>query len=83
MGNPRRRDETENEISPVDRYTWDYLVDQWGGAYEFEHEPGTAEPYTAKRRDNGLVLAASTAESLHDLVRKDYHERPVPRSVAP
>ena len=61
----------------------DYLVDQWGGAYVFEYRPGDADPYVCKRRDNGLALAAKTVEFLGRLVRKDYGERPVPRSVAP
>lgn len=67
----------------ANRHAWDYLTEQWGEAYEFEYQPGTANPYVGKRRDNGLLLAARTVESLHDLVRKDYNERPVPRSVAP
>jgi hypothetical protein len=82
MGNRRRR-ETENDMDTADRYAWNYLVDQWGDAYAFEHEPGTAEPYTAQRRDNGLVLRAKTVESLQAKVYLDYRERPVPRSVAP
>lgn len=70
-------------MDTADKYAWDYLVDQWGGAYVFEYRPGAAGPYVCRRRDDGLVLAAKTVECLGRLVRKDYWERPVPRSVAP
>lgn len=67
----------------ADRHAWDYLVEQWGEAYEFEYQPDTENAYTCKRRDNGLLLAARTAESLHEHVKKDYIGRPVTRNVAP
>jgi hypothetical protein len=54
-------------MDTADKYAWDYLVDQWGGAYVFEYRPGDADPYICKRRDNGLALAAETVESLDRL----------------
>ena len=70
-------------MDTADRYAWDYLVDQWGDAYEFEHTLGTAEPYAAKRRDNGLILSARTIEALQAKVYLDYRDAPVSREVAP
>ena len=70
-------------MDTADKYAWDYLVDHWGGAYVFEYRPGDDDPYICRRRDDGLALAAKTVESLDHLVRKDYWERPVRRSVAP
>ena len=70
-------------MDTAQKHAWNYLIEHWGDAYEFGHQPGTVNPYTCKRRDNGLLLAARTVESLHHLVLKDYNEQPVPRSVAP
>ncbi|HWG02624.1 MAG TPA: hypothetical protein VG164_12365 [Trebonia sp.] len=68
-------------MDTADRHAWDYLVDQWGEAYEFEHKPGNAHAYTCRRRDNALLLEAQSVESLQNLVRRDYDQAPVPRSV--
>ena len=64
-------------------YAWKYAIDAWGEAYEFEYKPDAANPFTCKRRDNGLLLEAKTVELLLRIVRRDYGDKPVPRSVTP
>ncbi len=57
----------------------------WGGAYVFTYSsrPGNRNPYTAIRRDGRGAIRAADPETLFDAVMADYHERPVPRDVAP
>lgn len=65
-------------------FQWgDLLLEFWGQAYEFRYEPkpGSAAPYTARRRDNGLKLAAGSPDELTRLVTDDYNASPVARDV--
>jgi hypothetical protein len=56
-----------------------YLCHHYGEAYEVNIRRGR---YEARRRDDGTVLTADSAEDLLDLIRADYAERPVSRPIA-
>jgi hypothetical protein len=54
-----------------------YLIHHYGDAYEVNMRH---RRYLARRRDDGTVLDAGTAQELLGLIRADYAARPVPRS---
>ena len=56
-----------------------YLIRHYDGAYDVNMRRGR---YEARRRDDGTVLTADTAEALLDLIRADYAARPVSRRIA-
>lgn len=56
-----------------------YLRHHYGEAYEINMRRGR---YEARRRDDGTVLAADTAEDLLEKIREDYRAHPVPRRIA-
>jgi len=56
-----------------------YLVHHYGEAYEVNVRRGR---YEARRRDDGTMLTADSADALLDLIRADYASRPVPRSAS-
>jgi hypothetical protein len=56
-----------------------YLIHHYGEAYEINMRRGR---YEARRRDDGTMLTADTAEALLDLIRADYAARPVSRRIA-
>ena len=56
-----------------------YLIHHYGDAYEVNTRRGR---YEARRRDDGSVVAADSADALLDLIRADYAERPVSRRIA-
>ena len=56
-----------------------YLVHHWSDAYEINMRRGR---YEARRRDDGTMLTADSADALLDLIRADYAERPVSRRIA-
>ena len=53
-----------------------YLNHHYDEAYEINMRRGR---YEARRRDDGTVLTADSADALLDLIRADYAARPVPR----
>lgn len=55
-----------------------YLWHHYGEAYEINMRRGRCE---ARRRDDGTVLTADSAEELLGLIRADYAERPVSRRI--
>lgn len=57
--------------------TWHVLLEIWSDSYSFRYEPGSANPYTATRCDNGLKLAARTPEALIRLVAGNHRMEPV------
>jgi len=57
-----------------------YLCHHYGEAYEINMRRGR---YEARRRDDGTVLTADSADALLDLIRADYAARPVSRQVVP
>ena len=56
-----------------------YLCHHYGEAYEIHMR---RKRYEARRRDDGTVLTADSADALLDLIRADYAERPVSRRTA-
>jgi hypothetical protein len=56
-----------------------YLCHHYGEAYEINMRRRRCE---ARRRDDGAVLTADTAEDLLEKIRADYAERPVSRRIA-
>ena len=56
-----------------------YLCHHYGEAYEINMRRGR---YEARRRDNGTILTADSAEALLGLIRADYAARPVSRRIA-
>ena len=56
-----------------------YLCHHYGEAYEVNMRRGR---YEARRRDDGTVLTADSADALLDLIRADYAARPVSRQIA-
>ena len=56
-----------------------YLCHHYGEAYEVNMRRGR---YEARRRDDGTMLTADSAEDLLDLIRADYADRPVSRQIA-
>lgn len=48
----------------------------WGDAYEILWANGQ---FHAKRRDNGKMLHAETAEDMYKVIAQDYQAKPVPR----
>ncbi len=56
-----------------------YLCHRYGEAYEVNMRRGR---YEARRRDDGTMLTADSADALLDLIRADYAERPVSRQIA-
>jgi hypothetical protein len=56
-----------------------YLCHHYGEAYEINMRRGR---YEARRRDDGAMLTADTADALLDLIRADYAARPVSRRIA-
>ena len=56
-----------------------YLFHHYGEAYEVNMRRGR---YEARRRDDGTVLTADSADALLDLIRADYADRPVSRRIA-
>jgi hypothetical protein len=57
-----------------------YLCHHYGEAYEVNMRRGR---YEARRRDDGTVLTADSADALLDVIRADYAARPVPRDPRP
>ena len=55
-----------------------YLIHHYGDAYEINMRRGR---YEARRRDDGTVLTADSAEALLDLIRADYAAHPVSRRI--
>ena len=53
-----------------------YLCHHYGEAYEINMRRGR---YEARRRDDGTMLTADSAEALLGEIRADYAARPVPR----
>ena len=56
-----------------------YLIHHYGEAYEVNMR---RRQYEARRRDDGTMLTADSADALLDLIRADYAERPVSRRIA-
>ncbi len=56
-----------------------YLIHHYGEAYEVNMRRGR---YEARRRDDGTVLTADSADALLDLIRADYAVHPVSRRTA-
>jgi hypothetical protein len=56
-----------------------YLCHHYGEAYEVNMRRGR---YEARRRDDGAMLTADSAEDLLDLIRADYAARPVSRRIS-
>ena len=56
-----------------------YLIHHYGEAYEVNMRRGR---YEARRRDDGTVLTADSADALLDLIREDYRAHPVSRRIA-
>ena len=56
-----------------------YLIHHYGEAYEINRRRGR---YEARRRDDGAMLTADSADALLDLIRADYAARPVSRRIA-
>jgi len=56
-----------------------YLIHLYGDAYEVNMRRGR---YEARRRDDGTVLTADSADALLDLIREDYRAHPVSRRTA-
>lgn len=54
----------------------------WGDAYLI-HYFETAGKWVAQRRDSHETISADGPAALLDLIRQDYRQRPVSRSVAP
>jgi hypothetical protein len=61
------------------REAWEQLQFHWDDAYIFRHIPGSAEPFTAQRRDNREVITAEDPFELMQKVSEDYRIKPVPR----
>jgi len=55
-----------------------YLCHHYGEAYEINMR---RRRYETRRRDDGTVLTADSADALLDLIRADYSARPVLRQV--
>lgn len=55
-----------------------YLCHHYGEAYEVNMRRGR---YEARRRDDGTVLTADSADALLDLIRADYAAHPVSRRI--
>ena len=55
-----------------------YLCHHYGEAYEINMRRGR---YEARRRDDGTMLTADSADALLGLIRADYASRPVLRSA--
>ena len=55
-----------------------YLCHHYGEAYEINMRRGR---YEARRRDDGTVLTADSAEDLLEKIREDYRAHPVPRRI--
>jgi hypothetical protein len=53
-----------------------YLIHHYGEAYEVNMRRGR---YEARRRDDGTMLTADSADALLDEIRADYTARPVSR----
>ncbi len=53
-----------------------YLCHHYGEAYEINMR---RRRYEARRRDDGTVLIADSADALLDMIRADYAARPVSR----
>ena len=56
-----------------------YLCHHYGEAYEINMR---RRRYEARRRDDGTVLTADSADALLDLIRADYAARPVSRRIS-
>jgi hypothetical protein len=56
-----------------------YLIHHYGEAYEINMR---RRRYEARRRDDGTVLTADSADALLDEIRADYAARPVSRRIA-
>ncbi len=56
-----------------------YLCHHYGEAYEINMR---RRRYDARRRDDGTMLTAHSADALLDLIRADYAARPVSRRIA-
>lgn len=71
------------QMSTADERVWEQLVREWDSAYRFTYDPDKEEPFIARRVDNNkAILSARDPEALYKRVRRDYFERPVPRSEA-
>jgi hypothetical protein len=55
-----------------------YLIHHYGEAYEINMR---RRRYEARRRDDGTVITADSADGLLDLIRADYAARPVSRRI--
>ena len=55
-----------------------YLCHHYGEAYEIKLRRGR---YEARRRDDGTMLTADSADGLLAAIRADYAARPVPRDL--
>ncbi len=53
-----------------------YLIHHWSDAYEINMRHGR---YEARRRDDGTLLTADSAEALLNEIRADYAAKPVSR----
>ena len=56
-----------------------YLCHHYGEAYEVNMR---RRRYEARRRDDGTMLTADSADALLDFIRADYAARPVSRPTA-
>jgi len=56
-----------------------YLIHHYGEAYEINMRRGR---YEARRRDDGTMLTADSADALLDKIRADYAAHPVRRQIA-
>ena len=56
-----------------------YLIHHYDDAYEINMR---RRRYEARRRDDGTMLIADSADALLGLIREDYAARPVSRRIA-
>jgi hypothetical protein len=55
-----------------------YLIHHWSDAYEVNMRRGR---YQARRRDDGTMITADSADELLTAIRFDYAAKPVPRDL--
>jgi hypothetical protein len=69
-------------MNMTEQNEWDYLQEQWGEAYVFEHDDSEIISYNAIRRDDEQTkLRADSVEALKKLMRANYDHKPVPEGM--
>jgi hypothetical protein len=74
---PRQVPQQERTDWLGERHEINLLRWHWGAFYEIAR----ASQWTARRRDDGLLLAAPSAGGLRHLIHCDFAARPVPRQL--